>query len=392
VKVLDRYIIRQFLINYIVLFAVLLMLIITLDLITNLDEFTQIADRMEDASGAAQLGAVLWAIVDFYVPQIFLYYVYAAGVLPIAAAGFTFASLARHRELTAMLAGGISLYRVAVPVLLMGCAMSGLVLLDQELVMPALREKLARSQSHMKHGGIRPFTVEFVPDIADVDEDGVAERNLLFYARTYDNQTQAMDRVTILRRDTDGRAVEKITAAQAEWDDERGGWELIDGYSVRQAPTDATRVRQIDPEPVSFIASGLDPITLMLHRNSRMRQLLSLRELSQLMDRGGAIVPTGELERLRHGRFSLMVINVLILAMGLPFFLVRRPVNLLTASVKAAPLCLGAWAGSFIMMQIGGGEIPPALGGGEIPPALAAWLPTVIYLPVALFMLDRIET
>ena len=42
-----------------------------------------------------------------------------------------------------------------------------------------------------------------------------------------------------------------------------------------------------------------------------------------------------------------------------------------------------SWAGSFVMMQVGGGNIPPALG---------AWLPTVMYLPVALFMLDRIET
>jgi len=192
-----------------------------------------------------------------------------------------------------------------------------------------------------------------------------------------------MDRPTILRRDRSGRAVEKITAAQAEWDADRGGWELIDGYSVQQSPADASAIRQIDPKPVSFIESDLGPTTLMMHRNSRMRQLLSLRELSQLMARGNKIVPRAELDRIRHGRFSLMVINVLILAMGLPFFLVRRPVNLLIASVKAAPLCLGAWAGSFIMMQVGGGDIPPALG---------AWLPTVMYLPVALFMLDRIET
>jgi len=386
-KTLDRYILKQFLINYLVLLAALMILIITLDLIVNIDEFAQVAQRMpETVSAGEKFAAAAWAIVDFYAPQVFLFYVYAAGVLPIAAAGFTFAALMRHRELTAMLAGGISLYRVAVPVLIAGCALSALVLLDQELIIPALKDKLVRSHSHVKYGDVRPFEVEFVPDIADADGDGVPERNLLFYSREYDNQTRTLDRLTVLRRDADGRAIEKITAAQAEWDDQRGGWELIDGYAVRQAAADAGvgAIRpSADPRPVAFLPSGLDPTTLLLHRNSRMRQLLSIRELDELIDRAGKIVPTAELERLKHGRFSLMVINVLILAMGLPFFLVRRPVNLLAASVRAAPLCLGAWAGAFIMMQIGAGDIPPALG---------AWLPTVIYLPVALFMLDRIET
>jgi lipopolysaccharide export system permease protein len=384
VKTIDRYIIKQFLLNYLLLFAALMLLIITLDLIVNLDEFTQVTDRMaESATGGEKFRAVIWAIVDFYGPQVFLFYVYAAGVLPIAAAGFTFAALMRSRELTAMLAGGISLYRVAVPVLVMGCMMSGLVLIDQELVIPALKEKLSRTHKHVKYGDVWPFAIEFVPDVADADGDGVPERDLLFFSNEYNNGTQTMDRPTILRRDLQGRAVEKITAAEAEWDSDRGGWELIDGYSVQQSATDPSASRQLDPKPIQFIKSDLDPTTLMMHRNSRMRQLLSLRELSDLMSRGNKIVPREELDRIRHGRFSLMVINVLILAMGLPFFLVRRPVNLLTASVKAAPLCLGAWAGSFIMMQVGGGDIPPALG---------AWLPTVMYLPVALFMLDRIET
>jgi lipopolysaccharide export LptBFGC system permease protein LptF len=122
----------------------------------------------------------------------------------------------------------------------------------------------------------------------------------------------------------------------------------------------------------------------MLHRNSRFTQYLSIRELDALSDRGSIVNPD-ELARIKHGRFSLVVINVLILAMGLPYFLVRGPANLLIASVKAAPLCLGAWAGGFVVMQIGS-------GGLDVPPALAAWLPTLIYLPLALFQLDRIRT
>ncbi len=385
-KTIDRYIIRQFLVNYIVLFAVLVMLIIALDAIINIDEFTQVADRMpEGTPGLRKLGAVLLALADFYVPQLALFYVYAAGVLPIAAAGFTLAGMIRNRELVAMLAGGISLYRVAMPLLVVGCVLSTVQLIDQELIIPPLREKLARSHPHVKHGRVLPFTVELVPDIVTDPQTGRRTLDQLFTAAEFDPPSGTMRQVWILKRDARGRAIERITADAASWDAEAGGWRLTGGISQdisRDAiAADGGAVGQ--PSAVAFAPSALDPITLRLRRNSKYRQLLSIRELTALMARGSQIVPRAELERLRHGRFSLMAVNVLILALGLPFFLQRTPGNLMNQSLKAAPLCLGVWAGGFVMMQ---------MGAGQMPPALSAWLPAIIYLPVALFMMDRVQT
>jgi len=388
-KVIDRYIIRQFLLNYIVLFAVLIILIITLDAIINIDEFTKVIDQMPaDTSAWKQAWAVIWALGDFYLPQVALFYVYAAGVLPIAAAGFTLASLMRNRELIALLAGGVSLYRVATPLLIAGCVLSTLMLIDQELIIPPLREKLARSHRHVKYGKVLPFTVELVPDIEQDVATGKRTRDQLFTAAEFDPQSESLSEVWILRRDEKGRATQRITASTAWWDADAGGWCLANGQRQHVAAGSISADGGGDGgfgqlEDISFVESSLDPITLRLRRNSRYRQLLASTEITALMQRGSDIVPKDELERLRHGRFSLMVVNVLILAMGLPYFLLRMPGNLLVQSVKAAPLCVGVWAGSFVMMQ---------MGSGGLPPALSAWLPALIYLPVALFMMDRIET
>jgi len=384
VKVLDRYILRQFLINYMLLFVVLSLLIATLDLIVNIDEFAQIADRVRGGAAVKTL-TVVGSILDFYGPQIFIYYIYAAGVLPIAAAGFTLAAMIRNRELTAILAGGVSLYRVAAPLLIAGVGCSTLMFLDQEIAIPAFRDKLARVHKNVKTGGIGPFSVEFVPDFGpDRDQNGHPDWDMLFTVSQFNVKTRTLSNLTILKRDDEGRAVEKITASNAQWDDDGKGWKLTDGQTLRRASsTGNTTASDLQPQPLAFVPSTLDPTTLMLHRNARYRQLLSLRELEALTHRKG-IVQTSDIERQIHGRFSLMVINVLILAMGLPFFLLRGPANLLVQSVKAAPLCIGVWAGSFILMQVG--------SGGDMPPALAAWMPAVIYLPVALFMMDRIET
>ena len=382
-KTLDRYIIRQFLVNYLVLFTVLMLLIITLDLMVNLDEFAQIAEGMPDAGSLKKLGAVIWAVLDFYGPQVFVFYLYAAGVLPVAAAGFTLAGLLRNRELVAMLAGGISLYRVAMPILVLGCLLSTLMLIDQELFIPPLREKLARTHSSMRYGKVLPFTIELVPDIVE-DDQGNRTRDQLFTAVEFDPAEKTMTDLWVLRRNDKGQAVQRITADSAKWDAAAGGWRLEGGvlHSLPGGQIDGAD-GPADARPIAFVESTLDPLTLRLRRNSRYRQLLSIRELTALMNNGSDIVPRDELQRLRHGRFSLMAINVLILAMGLPFFLLRGPGNMLVQSLKAAPLCLGVWAGSFVMMQ---------MGAGGMPPALAAWLPALIYLPVALFMMDRVET
>ena len=105
---LDRYIIRQFLVNYLVLLAVLMSLIVLLDVIINLDELVEVGGAA-DIGLAARIVSTAMRLVDFYLPMCLFFFVYVAGLVAILAAGFTLASLIRNRELVAMLAGGGSL-------------------------------------------------------------------------------------------------------------------------------------------------------------------------------------------------------------------------------------------------------------------------------------------
>jgi lipopolysaccharide export system permease protein len=385
-KTLDRYILRQFATNFVILFLVMTMLVVTLDLIVNFDEFVKAGQQVE-GNWLTHLVATLAAVADFYGPHALLFYVYLSGLLPVAAAGFTLASMHRNRELIAMMAGGISLYRIAMPILLAGFIAAGLLFVDQQFVLPSLAEKLSRGHADMQYGYRRPFPVHFVPD----------SNGSLWTAGSFDTRTSTMTQLTILRREmlepgVFSRAVERITADQATWDDASSGWQLINGYSVRrQSPEqDVTAAVSGSGAPatldqaveVQFISTDLDPTTLRLHRDAKFRELLSVQQLTALM-RKGRTVDVRELQQILHSRFSLVVMNVLVLVMGLPYFLLRAPANLLLQTVKAAVLCLGAWLGGFIMLQI---------GPGLLPPAVIAWLPVVIYTPVAFFLLDRVET
>ena len=370
---LDRYIIRQFLINYFVLLAVLMSLIVLLDVIINLDELVDVGAA--DVGLVARIVSTAMRLVDFYLPMCLLFFVYVAGLVAILAAGFTLASLIRNRELVAIMAGGVSLYRVALPIFAMGFAGQLLLIADQEWALPAVAHKVGRSHSDAAQGKAKSVSIHFVPD----------GQNALFTAHSFNADDGTMTDVSILQRNEQRQTVARITAAQAVWDSARQGWELINAWAEptrmagqRQSAGAQTNV----PPPVEFIATDLDPTTIVLRQNAHLRQLLSIGQLGALEDKPHIVDPH-EIRRIRHSRFSLPLMNMMILAMGLPFFLIRMPGNMLMQSIKGLLVCIPAWGGGFVTLHI---------SVTALPPAVIAYLPIAAFVPVAFYLMDNLET
>ncbi len=363
-RILDRYIIRQFLINYILLFLILTSLILLLNLIINFNEFLH---ACQDASLLARLRCVLGVIIDYNWPAVFLYFSYLAGFLPIAAAGFTLANLIRRNELTAMLASGWSMRRIARPLLIAGCLSNLLLLADQEIIIPRLADKLARTHADLSTGGqVKKYPIQLTADSSGA----------LLHAGQFDYTSAALADVTIILRDKGGRQTEQINAASAEWDQTRKGWKLIDASSIRllslQEPS-APAGRQ--PRQVDFFASDLDPHTLLLKRRERYRNFLSQSQLAELAEKP-QIIDTEQIHFTRHNRFAQVAINILVLPVGLFFFLLKSQANLLAQTVRMCGHIGTAWGLAFMLQKL-------ALGSLTLSPAVAAWLPIALLLPIA---------
>ncbi len=408
-KTLDRYIVRQFLVNFAILFVVLMSLFVVVDLIVDLDEFIQAGE----AHAAAWLGgrwvATLGITVGYYGPVVLLVYVFFNGLIVVGAMGFTLTNLQRTRELTAMIASGVSLYRVAAPLMVTGLLLSALTLPVQEFVLPQLASQLVRKKSHLKK----------------VDDE--RERKPVFYAaagggdllsaESFDAEEGVLRGLQIHDRSPEGRTVRFVRADAAYWRAEMitpedvaaagGGspeirmrWVLENGVSEEINQTGAQlgvpggageglSARGVVREVAAY-DTDLSPTVLQARQTAMFANLLSIRELQKL-SKNRAVESTrrGKIEQVIWSRFSLMVLNALLLVMALPFFLSRVPGNTLVASLRAAGLCIGAWGGGLVMLQVGPGSLPI---GGLANPALVAWLPVAMYLPVAAWQLTRIKT
>ena len=182
---IDRYITRQFLINFVILLFVLIALFVLIDMVINLDEFIDAArhtvqkrqaiaqgvlwtDALYDESKDLPLASLLWStaslIWDWHGPLSVLLFVYLSGLVAVGAMGFTFSEMIRKGEMVAMLAGGVSMYRITAPLMVTGTLISVASLPIQEWLVPPLAEKLARSHRQLGQAGIHSFKVRFARD------------------------------------------------------------------------------------------------------------------------------------------------------------------------------------------------------------------------------------
>ena len=373
-KLLDRYILRLFALNFVILLVVIMAMIVMVDMMFNLDEFMDAGRSMAQRDGGSTFIATLRILLDYYGPQVCFIYVYIAGLIVVAAMGFTFTALARSGELVTMISSGISLHRVAAPVLVAACLINGLTLLDQELVIPRLIDKLTRKANELKTIKGRAFAVHYAKD----------SKGNLISAAQFDPQSKEMQWVTILVGMTgDASTSFRITADSATWDDAGNRWVLTGGKSVRRSDRENTGGLLTDGriEAADAFVTDVSPQVLMARRAAIYPALLSMSELSRLMNNPAA--DTRSILRIMHSRFSLMLLNVLILVIVLPLFLTREPMNPLKQAVRGAAFSIGGW-----MTGVGMLQLMPA----GVNPVVAAWIPVIAFLPLSAVVLQRVKT
>lgn len=365
-KILDRYIIRFFLINFAILLVVLAVLFTIVNVIVDLDEFLEAGQVRADRFGGSVTVATLWSILDYNGPLMVLLYVFFSGLLVVAAMGFTFSALSRTGEIGAMVTSGVSLYRVAASVVIVGALLNAVTLPLQELVIPPLAAKLGRSPAQVKLDEIKPFEIHYASD---------GHGNLLS-ATEYKATSQTLLNMRVLERTSEGIPTGRTTADQATWDDARHGWRLENGWRM---PFDAVGYNQ--GSKLDFLRSDVTPDVLMARQAALYAHFKSIRELQTMA--ANPVVDSGEINKVIHSRFSLLVMNILVLVIGLPFFLLRQPANMLVQAMKCAGVCLTAWAvGQFILQA----------GDNYLASLAVAWLPVVIYLPLSAVMLFQIKS
>lgn len=205
-KTLDKYIIRNFLTSAVLCLAAIMLLRVAADLFFNMDEFA------ESGSEQKNFGMIVAEISTYYAFQSLVYFRQLGGVIIVVAAAFTLWRMNHTNELTAVLASGVSLNRVLLPIIVCAMAMNLLVIVDTELLIPQVKHKLIRKRDDVT--GIGSFRVRLLVD----------NKKSAWYSNEFDPVRDRLDKPIIFLRDERLAYIGHITGPAAVYDDLEDGW------------------------------------------------------------------------------------------------------------------------------------------------------------------------
>lgn len=374
-RIIDRYILGSFFRDYAISLAVLIGLYITLDMVVNVDELTN-----QQAPGGNVLATIL-GVLDYYAHQAFLIFTQLSGVIPVVAAAFTLARLARNNEQTAVLAAGVPLVRLAAPIIL-AAAVLNLVLLpiNQELIVPSIVSKLNRERSQLAREHVRGFPVKLL------DEQGRLVSASRFVPAHAD-KPPTMEGLDVIETDPDFRPQSLTSADRATWSEQRGEWLLENG---RRTTGLAPGQQRSTPQPVEVYRSNLTPREVLLLRSGKLVELLSTAEINRLLERP-QVYGSADLLRVKHARLAQLIMNVILVLLAIGSILTREPGQLRERVLLCFALVGAAMAAIFVSQHLAG-RPPAGSQYADAWPAIFAWVPIFLFFPLAVVMVDRVKS
>ncbi|MEM9703088.1 MAG: LptF/LptG family permease [Planctomycetota bacterium] len=386
----DRFLVRRFLHTFTVLFVTFYGLYCVIDGFTNADDFT------EGEPGAA---VILTRMASYYGWQSALVFDMTGPILLVCTVMVSLALMVKAGELAPMLAAGVPTYRLALPLLIGTGVVTGVIVANQELLLPAIAAKLSAPR-----GGVADADFPTVQPVEDFSSGVcVFSGQLNLGKRWIDNAEFTLPVpgvVTELRIITAGRAVYHPDAVLPGYDEPVAGWALTDVSHT------------YDELPLSETPAGKVPIVLPINRRNPVTNEpgatneLFIRtdiDFEQLHDeaRAAQICGTPELvRRIRNPAYSNNVRHAFTIKLHERF---RQPLLNLLATLIAVPLVIRREARSLVVSLAGCVGVMGALMGlmqgcqllgsiGKLPVDLAAWLPVIVAGTVATALSGKVLT
>lgn len=363
--ILDRYIIRQFLITFLFGLCAFLLIFLVIDLMEKLDDFI-------DA------GVTLGVILEYYVhfmPEIIKLMTPVAMLL---AALFVTGRLSQQNELAAMKSSGMSLYRFLFPFLGVALIVSLASIYFNGWVVPYSNHKkfdIERIYLRRSITATSRFNIFF--------QEG---RTRLVSVGFYEGTSRIASRVSIEDfADTNLTVMtHRYDAQQMQWespgsDSISAGWVLVNG-SERMMDSTGRPLRNFTRLPVGRLSLTPAEIEEKQRKPDEMNYT-ELRSFIDAQEQAGQDVSRWLVDY--HSKVAFPFASLVVVLFGVPFSSnKRRSGTAIEFGISVAVTFI--YLGFMKTSQVFGYN-------GDLNPLLTAWLANLIFLGAAIFNLTRVQ-
>jgi len=373
--ILDRHMLRVFAKVLLISFLALTGLFIVIDLFGNLEEFITYADRQ---------GSLLQVLTSYYGARVLSFFDMTSSLLALMACMFTLTWLQRTNEMTALMAGGIPKTRIARPLIGAAIAVALLAAANREWGLPAVRDKLSRNAQDWLGDSAQTLNPRYD-----------YKTGILLGGKSTIAAEQKIENPSFRLTRAIGKFGRQLVAGAAYYrpvDGDRPSGYLLVGVSQ---PTEVAGTPSAFEDGNPVILTGRDTPWLdrdecfvvsdvtfeHLAANRAWRQYSSTPTLISAL-RNPSLDFGQETRVAVHARFVQPILDVTLLFLGLPLALRRGDQNLFVTAARGL-LVVSIYFVVVLACHAMGGT------GFLITPAFAAWLPLLLFLPLAYVVAAR---
>jgi lipopolysaccharide export system permease protein len=372
--IIDRYLVRQFVQLFLMAYVSLAGLYTVIDAFTNLDSFLDAAHK--------QGGGLLGLMLKFYAFRWLSFFDLTSGVLALLAAMFTLTLFRSRNEMTALLAAGIAKRRIALPVIAAAAIATLLAAAGRELVFPRFATQLSQNPKDLLGEAAQAVSPRY-----DNKTD------ILLHGSQTVARNQRIVRPNFQLPEILDRYGRYLVAEDAFYEPPSPGRPGGYRFSKVQQPAGLT-------EKPSVIGKGAVPIILcpsdtpwlkadecfvvsdvdfhQLAGQTSWRHMSTLQLLRTM--RNESVDYGADLRVALHARLVKPFLDMNLLLLGLPLILGRENRNVFLA----VALCVGVVA-VFLLSVYCSQYLGSAV---YTSPHFAAWLPLMIFVPIAAAMCE----
>jgi lipopolysaccharide export system permease protein len=283
----------------------------------------------------------------------------------------TLGNLSRHSELTAMKAGGVSLYRITLPLLIVALIFSFVSFLGNEYLVPYTNVKAkylldVRVKKEEPTGFLKNYKIWYWSE------------NQIFNIQVLDSQLMVLKGLTLYQVDSDFRCTRRVDAREARCID--GKWRFYKG-AVRSFGEDGS-IQTVSFRELEFpLKESWESFQKIEQRSDDLSYTGLATYIRRIREAG--YDSTRYLVDL-YSKLSYPFLNLVMVLIGIPFGLKAPRSGGVALNVGISVLVAFIY-GMFFYIFLSFGK------SGILPPFVAAWTPTVLFFLGGIFTLMSVR-
>lgn len=290
---------------------------------------------------------------------------------------FTFGLLTKNNEITAFKACGISLYRLAIPVLAASSAVSGGVFAFDHYYIPEANRRQDALRNIIKN---KPAQTYLRPDRKWIAGRG----DRIYYYKYFDTADLAMIGVTVLEIDPKPfRLTAHIQADRAHWDHYLNKWIFENGWRRDLSGMVETRFDDFRGQTRTFNEIKEPPSWFL--KEVKQYSQMNFQDLgayiNELRQSG---FNTIALQVQYYKKFSVPLFALIMALLSIPFSFLTGNRGAMAGVGVSFGIAIAYFSIGMLFEQIG--------NLNQLPPELAAWSPDAIFTLTGLYFLARMRT